>query len=124
MFLSAEVSEDSLSPRSSTAGVSDVSLLPRSITAERSDDPLSPRSSTAEGSEDSLSPRSSIAEGSEDLLRPRSWGKKWRAVPSAVAFGAALLGNRLPHGSRGQACKFPCATAATVRIFIPAQATH
>ena len=66
MFLSAEVSDGLLSPRSTAA--------------ELSDDLLSPRISTAERSEDSLSPRSSTAERSEALLRPRSWGKRWRAA--------------------------------------------
>ena len=62
MFLSAEVSEDSLSPRSSTAEVSDGLLLSRSSTAECS----------------------------EALLCPRSWGKRWRAA-AAEAVEAALL---------------------------------
>ena len=44
----AEVSEDSLSPRSSIAGVSEDTLRPRSSSAERSEDSLRPRSSTAE----------------------------------------------------------------------------
>ena len=106
----AEGSEDSLSLRSSTAEVSEASLRPRSSVAERAESVLLALSTASRRRAPFFMVRLvpmhiRFVSFSVDVLFPsaarfRRFGKRGRAVPSAVAFGAALSVGAVRAGVR------------------------